>query len=234
MLNYTGIQGVDREWSGGVVMTVWGALRRSERGATAIEYAIIGALIGIGLVGSLIGTKTSLNAVFGVASSQMASGTKSGTSMVVPPSANAGAWAARTLTSTTVTAQSATGKTIRYTFADGTIVDYSETFDGTGAFTGDSFVQVNGSTIIHASFDPTGNQTYWQKDIMNGSNPKNQYWGYSSEACGGGNWCGSYANYHTDSYGVLYRDSAGNYTVAASILAGTYNDGLYFRGLSNS
>ncbi len=68
------------------------ALRRSDEGATAIEYAIIGALIGIGLVGSLVGTKTSLNAIFGVASTQMASGTSSGSGMVLPPSANAGAW----------------------------------------------------------------------------------------------------------------------------------------------
>ncbi len=30
---------------------------RQDRGATAIEYAIIGAMIGIGLVGSLLGTR---------------------------------------------------------------------------------------------------------------------------------------------------------------------------------
>lgn len=211
------------------------ALRRSNEGATAIEYALIGALIGLGLIGSLVTTKTSLNAIFGVASTQMASGTKTGSGMVVPPSANAGAWTARTLTSTTVTAQSATGKTIRYTFGDGTIVDYSETFDSTGKFTGDSYNQVAGNTVVHASFDATGAQTYWGKDVYANSalsDLRNQYWGYSSELCGS-NWCGSYANYHTDSYGVLYRDTAGNYTISAATLSGTYNDGLYFRALSN-
>ena len=48
-------------------------LRRDEQGANAIEYAIIAALIGIGLIGSLVGTRTSLSSIFGVAGSQMAS-----------------------------------------------------------------------------------------------------------------------------------------------------------------
>jgi Flp pilus assembly pilin Flp len=49
-------------------VTVRFRVLRQDRGATAIEYAIIGALIGIGLVGSLLGTKGSLNQVFGTAS----------------------------------------------------------------------------------------------------------------------------------------------------------------------
>ena len=45
-----------------------------DHGATAIEYAIIAGLIGLGLVGSLVTTRGSLSAIFGTASSQMSSG----------------------------------------------------------------------------------------------------------------------------------------------------------------
>lgn len=45
-----------------------------DRGATAIEYAIIAGLIGLGLVGSLVTTRGSLSGIFGTASSQMSSG----------------------------------------------------------------------------------------------------------------------------------------------------------------
>ena len=49
------------------------AMKSSARddGAVAIEYAVIGALIGIGLIGALVGTRGSLSAIFGTASSAM-------------------------------------------------------------------------------------------------------------------------------------------------------------------
>jgi Flp pilus assembly pilin Flp len=46
-------RGVGRSW-------------QNSAGATAIEYAIIAGLIGLGLVGSLVTTRGSLSAVFGV------------------------------------------------------------------------------------------------------------------------------------------------------------------------
>lgn len=56
-------------------MTLRSDLRSSQTGATAIEYAIIAGLIGLGLVGSLVTTRGSLSAIFGTAGSQMASST---------------------------------------------------------------------------------------------------------------------------------------------------------------
>lgn len=52
------------------------SIRRSDdAGATAIEYAIIAGLIGLGLVGSLVATRGSLSSIFGTASGQMGSAT---------------------------------------------------------------------------------------------------------------------------------------------------------------
>ena len=46
-------------------------IRPSEGGATAIEYAIIAGLIGLGLVGSLVTTRGSLSGVYGTASKSL-------------------------------------------------------------------------------------------------------------------------------------------------------------------
>lgn len=71
------------------------SLRRHQRGATAIEYALIAGLIGLGLVGSLVTTRGSLSAVLGTASSQMASGTSGGTASF--PVIGVAAWSNKTL-----------------------------------------------------------------------------------------------------------------------------------------
>lgn len=70
----------------GVRCPLW----RGEHGATAIEYAILAGLIGLGLVGSLVTTRGSLSAVFGTASSQIGSA-GSDTSVA------SNAWASKTL-----------------------------------------------------------------------------------------------------------------------------------------
>lgn len=48
-------------------------IRFDQRGATAIEYALIAGLIGLGLIASLVTTRGSLAGVFGTASNQMGS-----------------------------------------------------------------------------------------------------------------------------------------------------------------
>ena len=86
-------------------------LCRAQRGATAIEYAIIAGLIGLGLVGSLVATRGSLSAIFGTAGSQMnsaasgtSSGSGSGSSAAAPVTATSRAqyWQGKTLVSKTV------------------------------------------------------------------------------------------------------------------------------------
>ena len=95
-----------------------------DSGATAIEYAIIAALIGIGLIASLVSTKGSLSAVFGVASSNMGSanaqsGGSGGASVAAPAY-----WAAKTLASSTKVASALDGFTYKYTYSDGTQVTF--------------------------------------------------------------------------------------------------------------
>lgn len=50
-------------------------LSREDHGATAIEYGLIAGLIALGIVGSLVATKGSLNSVLGLTSTQMGSAT---------------------------------------------------------------------------------------------------------------------------------------------------------------
>ena len=104
-----------------------GTLRRDQRGATAIEYAIIAGLIGLGIVGSLVTTRGSLTGVFGTASSQMASGTAEAPVLKL----NAGLprasyWSAKTLADTPIqrTEQNSLGvyKTYQANFTDGSTI----------------------------------------------------------------------------------------------------------------
>lgn len=71
--------------------------RNCERGATAIEYAIIAGIIGLGLVGSLVTTRGSLSTIFGTASSQMASGVSASGSAGGTGIAGVAGWSSKTL-----------------------------------------------------------------------------------------------------------------------------------------
>ncbi len=96
-------------------------IRRSERGATAIEYGLIAGLIAIGIVGSLVGTKASLNSVFGMSASGL--GSANGSSTQAPQSqaaATAAYWGGKTLVSTA----SVTGGK-KFTYSDGTTAQYT-------------------------------------------------------------------------------------------------------------
>lgn len=90
---------------------------QSDSGATAIEYAIIAALIGIGLIASLVGTKSSISSVFGVASSQMDSANSSSGSAPapLPPSG----FASKTLKTSSKASNSFGGYTYQYQYTDG-------------------------------------------------------------------------------------------------------------------
>lgn len=100
-------------------------LARSEAGATAIEYGLIAGLVALGLIGSLVTTRGSINAIFGTASSQMGSASAAG-SASAPASLSAAAaqraayWAAKGLVSKTTS-----GKDTVYTYVDGSTVTYT-------------------------------------------------------------------------------------------------------------
>lgn len=86
-------------------------LRTDLGGATAIEYAIVAGLIGLGLIGSLVATRGSLSAVFGTTSSRVASA--EGDSSSEAQSAVAAYWSKKTISTTSVDANGM--RTIHYT-----------------------------------------------------------------------------------------------------------------------
>jgi pilus assembly protein Flp/PilA len=130
------------------------SILKSERGATAIEYAIIAALIGIGLIASLVSTRGSLSSIFGVASSQMGSANGTAPSggataggnpvtsqrAVADPQSSPRApfWNAKTLVSKVVTNPNATSQVTTFTYADGASASYLAQFNSSGQLTGET------------------------------------------------------------------------------------------------
>jgi pilus assembly protein Flp/PilA len=51
--------------------TLFSRFVKDESGATAIEYGLIAAIIGVGIIASLTGIKTALNAKFAVVSTEI-------------------------------------------------------------------------------------------------------------------------------------------------------------------
>lgn len=101
--------------------------RSDERGATAIEYALIAGVVALGLLGTLVTTKTSLNRVFGQVSSGVS--TPSGTA-ALPSSTSARApyWQAKTLSGTPTVTTGLDGSNpytyTTYNFTDGSRAIY--------------------------------------------------------------------------------------------------------------
>ena len=131
-----------------------------ERGATAIEYAIIAGLIGLGLVGSLVTTRGSLSAVFGTASSRMASSGAAGADVQEP--ALSSIFAGKTYVGMT----QVNPKNVTFKFSDGT-----EAYLGTGIANQGRDTQlfvrdpVN-LTWTYMYLDELGNVTYYNRSTM--------------------------------------------------------------------
>ena len=125
------------------------SIRSNQNGATAIEYAIIAGLIGLGLVGSLVATRGSLSAIFGTAGTQMSSGVAGAPAGPANPvtaqrpvvaastSPRAPFWNAKTLASKTVTQPDATSQLTTFTYTDGSSGSYLAKFNSAGALTGE-------------------------------------------------------------------------------------------------
>ena len=113
---------------------------KCDHGATAIEYAIIAGLIGLGLVGSLVTTRGSLSAIFGTASAQMSSATPDTAATPAAPtgfaanfvstSPRAAFWNAKSLTADPVVTTTSSATTTKYTFTDGTVATYYRNNNG--------------------------------------------------------------------------------------------------------
>jgi pilus assembly protein Flp/PilA len=102
-------------------------IARDDRGANAIEYALLAALIGIGLIGSLNVTRSSLSAIFGMAASKMANSdagsAASGGTTTAPVSTVD--FALKTQTSAIKKTNSIGATEYDYTYSDGSTVVYT-------------------------------------------------------------------------------------------------------------
>ena len=148
------------------------SLHCDQRGATAIEYAIIAGLIGLGLVGSLVTTRGSLSAVFGTASTQMGSAAglnpgSSGSGPAAPAvpvpkftanSPRAAFWNAKTLAGPVESGSTSDGAYKTYRFTDGTTVTYSD------GYPYDRVVERSGDVSYAYLFD-SNNGRVFQGDI---------------------------------------------------------------------
>jgi Flp pilus assembly pilin Flp len=213
------------------------------RGAAAIEYALIGALIGIGLVGALIGTKTSLSAIFGTAGTQMAAGTSDSGAQAGPtgvtsqrPVAPATSstrfsfWNNKTLSSKVVTSPDANSRLTTFTYADGSSASYLVRFDNTGALTGETQVTYpfgggGGRTTDSGqfTFDAAGNQTTFFYTYRNPDGSLN----LTASASASG-WTEYVTPYTNGQPGTVYA----TYPVSAAELNQGKQDEIYFRAMS--
>jgi Flp pilus assembly pilin Flp len=128
----------------------------SEAGANAIEYAVIAALIGIGLIGSLTTTRGSLSAIFGIASTQMASsgaGSTASAGLTVPD---------KTLQSSNNSTSGGT-KTTSWTYTDGTVVRLDKSATGSNLYIQNPAT----NAIQYVTLDPSGVQTMFENDAYN-------------------------------------------------------------------
>ncbi len=149
------------------------AFTSDTRAATAIEYAILASLVGLGIVGSLVTTRASLSTTFGAASTQMQSSTSTTSPAVgATPSnpidaARAAVWSAKTLASQSFdpAVDGTSLQRLRAVYSDGTtaVVDYggSTTFPYQVIITDPAT-----KTVTHSYFDQDRKQNYFQIQQM--------------------------------------------------------------------
>lgn len=209
-----------------------------DSGATAIEYAIIAALIGIGLIASLVSTKGSLSAVFGVASSNMGSANAQsggGSASVAVPSY----WAAKTLATSSKQANSYGGFTYGYVYSDGTRINF-ETHPNDSA-----------QNFIMSTEDPATNQiryasgnlqnqlSFVQVNQFTGAQPfstyESQSYAYSpgQTAIGTNPLTAQYVSTQNFSNGTATTNTTTPTAALNAYLGNAQSDLTYFKAISN-
>lgn len=211
-------------------------MRRDESGATAVEYGLIAGLIAIGIVGSLVTTRGSLNSVFSTAGAQMASSTSTA-AVTKPPYtgptfnpalARAPFWSAKTLSSGPTIDKSNSGYSqVTAKFTDGSQVYYTKYNDGRQQIT-----VYDGSTLYAWAITTTaaGVMNYSEYDHYTSSAFTNMdvyYYGGNYNAagtpttmttvhCNGG--CTSSSGSPSDQFVTSYQNAFGDIAVYDDIL----------------
>lgn len=125
------------------------SLDRSERGATAVEYALIAGLIGLGIVGSLVTTRTSLSNTLGGVAGQMGSGASADSPAAALLASRTAYWSGKSQTGAPVISTANGSTTASFRFSDGSTV----TFISGGLGTYSNYIRIVDRT---AQVDITG------------------------------------------------------------------------------
>lgn len=134
---------------------------QDERGATAIEYALIAALIGIGLIGALVSTRGSISGIFGTAATQMASA-PSGTSSPIGTG-----WASKTMARPATSQEDESGTvTTSYLYTDGTQVTYTVMPWNPDGMYSLQITDPANRRITYVNTDQAGNITGYERDQL--------------------------------------------------------------------
>jgi pilus assembly protein Flp/PilA len=217
------------------------ALRDEERGATAVEYGLIAGLIALGILGSLVGTRTSLVAAFGGVSGQM--GTATGAPAASPSgvtsqrtvaaantSTRYGFWNAKTVSSKTVTNPDANSRLTSFTYSDGSYASYLVKYDASGKLVGETVnsypLQYSGRSMDSAQFTyaADGSQLTMIYDDRYANGVVKQH----TESAASNGWKEAITYYNSDG---SYSRSA-TYTTGSDLLGIGTADEVYFRAVS--
>jgi pilus assembly protein Flp/PilA len=216
---------------------------RNERGATAVEYGLIAGLIALGLLTSLVGTRTSLSNAFGTAATQMGTSTgatQNGGLAVTPApqravtaastSSRAPLWNGKTLAGKAVSYGSdGMSKTTTFTYTDGAKGVYTETYGADGKVVSEQTKVSNTydtTDTLTFNYDANGNPTglVWNDFYPNTSTIK-----VISVSNASGGWLETVTYYNTN--GTVQSQNS-SYTTSSTVLNNARGDETYFRALS--
>lgn len=207
---------------------------RDRRGAMAVEYGLIAGLLALGIVGSLVTTKGSLNFVFGQTSSGMS---QSMASHGTPPtSTRVSYWAAKTLASTTPSNVSATGGSYTFRYTDGTVVSYTVAWNSDGSFNGESISTSRNAggyqpTVDNLTVNAAGLATSISHTVYNNYSSTVSTIATASGSPTASDWPGTLRSLANDGSTAAYCTAGQCYDPTISDRAAAAQDPLYFRGI---
>lgn len=185
---------------------------RDDRGANAIEYALIAALIGIGLIGSLVGTRTSLSSIFGSLSTTMGSASPGGGQ---PAAAQPNpAFAGKTLSTRTATVRPWGATQYSYTYADGSTATYYTASAYNGSYYRSNLSMTDAATGLKYTYTPSEVDTTTGQTLAAGLSVVSYYASGNQK---------TYTNYSLDQTGQTWTGNLVGY--ADSPGAGGLNNG---------
>ncbi len=131
-----------------------------QRGANAIEYGLLGAFLGIGLLAALVGTRTSVTGTFTAIGSKISTGVNG---PAVDPSSVPASYAGKTLAGRLISTDYAGRTVYTYSYSDGSKATYTQALASNPSFYPASlrlnFADKSIMTYNPPAYDTAGNMT---------------------------------------------------------------------------